>query len=214
MHLGAALLACAGLAQLTGGKAATEIHLPCMAIAPDLDVEFLRESVDATDSDAVEAARDFVGGGIKLAAGVKLGENDLDGGHHFAIADGHHVDWNATAVVDHSDGVVDVNDDFNFFSVASEGLVDGVVDYFVNKMMKAHVAGRTDVHGRAEAYGLEAFKDLNVFAGVMAVVLRKRAFVGDFSRHRFPFADSSPWTQDHAGGRSLTPDGLIQGLTA
>ena len=42
VHLGAAALAGAGLAQFAGGNAATEVHLPGVAVAPDFDVELLR----------------------------------------------------------------------------------------------------------------------------------------------------------------------------
>jgi hypothetical protein len=41
VDLGAAALAGAGLAQLAGGRAAAEVHLPGVAVAPDLDVELL-----------------------------------------------------------------------------------------------------------------------------------------------------------------------------
>ncbi len=170
MDLGAALLAGAGLAQLADGLAAAEVHLPGVAVAPDLDVELLREGVDATDADAVEAAGDLVVGGIEFAAGMELGEHDLDGGHHFAVADRHHVDGDAAAVVNDGDGVVDVDDDIDLLRVAGEGLIDGVIDDFIDEVMKAHFAGGADVHGGAEAHGLEAFEDLNIFAGIAAVL--------------------------------------------
>ena len=85
VDLGAAPLAGAGLAQLAGGNAAAEIHLPGVAVAPDLDIEFLAERVHATHADAVQAAGNFVGGGIELAAGMELGEHHLHGGHPLAI---------------------------------------------------------------------------------------------------------------------------------
>ncbi len=178
VNLGAALLAGAGLAQIAGGQAATEIHLPGVAVAPDLDVEFLRERVDAADADAVQAAGDFVGGGVEFSAGVQLGEDDLDGGHHLAVANGHHVDGNAAAIVDDGDGVIDVDDDVDFFGVAGERFVDGVVDYFVDKMVQPHLAGGADVHGRPKANSLKAFEDLDVFAGVLAVVFGERVIFG------------------------------------
>ena len=77
MHLGSAALAYACLAQIAGGCAATEVHLPGVPIAPDLDIELLRERVDATDADSMQTAGDLVSGSIEFAAGVKLGE------HHF-----------------------------------------------------------------------------------------------------------------------------------
>ena len=73
------------LAQLAVGIAATEVHLPGVAVAPDLDVELLRERVDATDANAMQAAGDLVGGGVELAAGMELGEHHLHGRHHLAV---------------------------------------------------------------------------------------------------------------------------------
>ena len=190
VDLGAAALAGAGLAQFADRIAATEVHLPGVAVAPDLDVELLREGVDATDADAVQAAGDLVGGGVEFAAGVELGEHDLDGGHLLAVGEIHHVDGNAAAVIDDGDGVVDVDDDVDLFAIAGEGLVDGVVDDLVDEMVQAHLAGGADVHGGTQAHGLEAFEDLDVFAGVAAVVA---VFAGErggahwISRHRIPF---------------------------
>ena len=123
------------------GMAAAEIHLPGVAIAPDLDIEFLAERVDAAYADAVQAAGDFVGGGIELAAGMELGEHHLHGGHLLAVGQRHHVDGNAAAVVDDGDRVVDVDDDIDFLGVAGEGFVDGVVDYFVDEMVQPHLTG-------------------------------------------------------------------------
>src|ERR1035438_1539478 len=118
MDFGAAALAGARLAQLTGGISATEVHLPCVAVAPDLDVELLRKRVDATDTDAVQAAGNFVGGGIEFSAGMELGEHYLHGRHHLAVGKRHHVDGDATAIVNHGDGIVHVDDDIDFFAVA------------------------------------------------------------------------------------------------
>jgi len=65
------------LAQFAGGIATTEVHLPCVAVAPDLDIELLRERIDATDADAVQAAGDFVVRRRIFAAGMELGEYHL-----------------------------------------------------------------------------------------------------------------------------------------
>jgi hypothetical protein len=41
--------------------------------------------------------------------------------------------------------------------------------------MQTHLAGRADVHGRTQAHRLQAFENLDVFAGVAAVVLQQEA---------------------------------------
>ena len=102
----------------------------------------------------MQAAGDFVGGGVEFAAGVQLGKHDLHGGHALAVGQIHHVDGNAAAIVDDGDGVIDVDDDVDFLGVAGESLVDGVVDDFVDQMVQAHLAGRADVHGGTQTHGL------------------------------------------------------------
>ena len=122
---------------------------------------------------------------------MQLGEHDLHGGHALAVGRVHHVHGNAAAVVDHGDGVVDVDDNVDFLAVAGERLVDGVVNDFVDKVMQPHLAGRADVHGGTEANGLKAFEDLDVFAGVAVVVAVHGGAAQNFSRHTIPFARSS-----------------------
>src|ERR1700733_14443358 len=124
MNARAAALADAGLAQLAGGIAAAEIHLPGVAVAPDFDVEFLRERVDATDADAVETAGNFIGGGIEFSARVELGEHNLHRRHVLTAGKIHHVDGNAATIVDDCDGVINVDDDINFLAVTGERFVD------------------------------------------------------------------------------------------
>jgi hypothetical protein len=150
-----------------------------------------RERVDATDADAVQAAGDFVIGCVELAAGVELGEHHLDRRHPFAVGRVHHVDGNAAAVVDHGDGVVDVDGDVDLLGIAGQRFVDGIVHHLIDQVMQAHLAGRADVHGRTQANRLKAFEDFDVFAGVAAVIAvfaRDGEFGGYFSRHRFPIA--------------------------
>jgi hypothetical protein len=162
-----------------------------VAVAPDLDVELLRERVDATDADAMQAAGDLVGGGVEFAAGMELGEHHLHGRHHLAVGEKHHVHRDAAAVIDHGDRVVDVDDDLDFFAVAGQRLVHRVVHHLVDQVVQAHLAGGADVHGGTQAHGLQAFKDLDVLAGIAAVIFGERCGVQGISRHRIPFARPS-----------------------
>ena len=57
-----------------------------------------RKRVHAADADAVQAARDFVGIGIELAAGMQLGHHHFGRGDAFFLVN---VDGDAAAVVDH-----------------------------------------------------------------------------------------------------------------
>src|SRR5579872_7480908 len=185
MDLRSTFLARTGLAQLAGGHPAAEIHLPGMVVAPNLDVELLAERVDAADTDAVQAARNLVGGGIELAASMELGEHDFDRGHLLAVGQSLHVRWNAAPVVDHRNRVVHMDDDVDLLGVAGEGFVDGVVDDLIDEMVEAHFAGGSDVHGRTQPDSLEALEDFDVLACIAAVV---GEVVSCKSRHRIPFA--------------------------
>ncbi len=195
VDLGAAARRGAHLAELADGLALGVVLLPGVAVAPDLDVELLREGVDAGDADAVEAAGDLVVGGVELAAGVEHGEDDLDGGHGHAV-DGLVVDRDAAAVVDDGDGVVDVDGDVDAGGVAAEGLVDGVVDDLVDEVVQALLAGGADVHGGAQADGREALEDGDVFSGVAAFFLARVRwlpwFRGREGRFRWELR-SMPW---------------------
>ena len=48
-----------------------------VAVAPDLELEPLRQRVHDRDADAVQAARDLVAVVVELAAGVQHGQHDL-----------------------------------------------------------------------------------------------------------------------------------------
>jgi hypothetical protein len=69
----------------------------------------------------VQAAGDFVGVGIELAACVQLGHHDLRGRDAFVLM---HVDGDAAAVVLHCDGIVFANGDVHFAGIACESFVD------------------------------------------------------------------------------------------
>jgi hypothetical protein len=129
------------------GIAATEVHLPGVAVAPDLDVELLRERVDAAHAHAVQAAGDLVGGGVELAAGVQLGEHHLHGRHLSPLAASIMSTGmprpSSTTVMELSTWMMTSI----FFAIAGQRLVHGVVDHLVDQVMQAHFAGRADVHG-------------------------------------------------------------------
>ena len=220
VDLGAATLAGAGFLELRCGSAlGVALLVGVRRLAgffrtPDFDFELLTERVDATDADAVQAAGDFVVGGVELAAGVQLGEDDLRGRHALAVGQIHHVDGNAAAIVDDGDGVVDVDDDIDFLGVAGESFVDGVVDDLVDEVMQTDLARRADVHGGTEADGLKAFKDLDVFAGVAVVIAVNGGGAERFSRHRIPFAKCSVMLEGRRGSiRTRKPDAEA-GVTA
>src|SRR6202035_560016 len=169
--LGTSLAGLAGLLQLGGGLALFVGLLPDGAITLNFELKLIGESVDDGNADAVETAGDFVGVAVEFAARVKNGEDDFSRGTFFR---GVHVNGNAAAVVDHSDGIVRVNGDINFISVASHSFVDVVVNDFPDQVREAHFAGRTDVHGRAQTNGFQAAENFDGFRVVLVSALNNR----------------------------------------
>jgi hypothetical protein len=126
----------------------------------------------------METARDLVAVVVELASGVQHREDDFGRG----LAAFMEVDRDAAAVVDHGDGVVDVDCDVDLVAVPGQGLVDRVVDNLVDEVMQSGGPGRADIHRRPLANGFEAFENLDLVRAVvvglgradtMAVVLRR-----------------------------------------
>jgi len=121
-----------GFGQRGLGNALVVFLLPGKAIAPDLELQHLRQGVDHANAHAVQPARYLVGIRVELSAGVQLGHHDLGGRHAFL---GVHVDWNAAAVVRHTDRIVLADGDGDFGTVSGQRLVHGVVDHFINQVV-------------------------------------------------------------------------------
>ena len=134
-----------------------------LAVAPDLQIERFRQCVHHRHADAVQAARDLVAVVVELAAGVKHGQHDF-GRRSSALVTIHR---NPAAVVDHGDGVVDVDRDVDLIAMAGQRLVYRVVDDLVDEMMEPWRAGRADVHRRPLAHGFEAFEDFDLVGAVI-----------------------------------------------
>ena len=152
--------------------AALVVLAPDVAVAADLEMEFLGEGVDDRDADAVEAAGDFVAAAVaELAAGMEGRQNDLRRGSLLFLQ---FFDRDAAAVVADGAAVIRVEDDDDFAAVAGEGLVDRVVDHLVDEVVQAAGAGRADVHTGTLADRLETLEDGDVLGPVGV----RRAFLG------------------------------------
>jgi hypothetical protein len=72
------------------------------------------------------------------------------------------VDGDTAPVVDNPDAPIGQESDFSTGCKACHGLVDGVVDYFPNQVVKPTGTGRSDVHAGPFAHGFEALEDGDV----------------------------------------------------
>ena len=167
-----------GLADLLdrGDRFAAAIALLVdMPAAADLDLEPLRQGVDHRNTDAVQAAGDFIARLVELAAGVQLGERNLGGRD---LLRGMLLNRDAAAVVGHRHRIVGVHDDADLGPVTGQVLVDAVVDHLVDQVVQSGDAGAADVHRGALAHRLQPLEDLDVrgivvgnFLPVLFVVL-------------------------------------------
>ena len=158
-------------------------------VAPDLQIEALRQRVDDRHADAVQAAGNLVAAVVELAAGVQHRQRDF-GCRLAALV---HVGRNAAAVVDHADRVVEVNRDVDFRAESGERFVDRVVDDLVHQVMQSSRPCRADVHRRSLSDRLKAFEDLDAFRAVFALPLLA-----------LPFAPPSPaWFSVDLNSRHL-----------
>ncbi len=124
----------------------------------------------------MQTAGDLVIRRVKLAARMQLGEHHLHRRHALARGRVHHVYGDAAAVIDHSDGVVEMNGDVNTRCVPGENLIDRVVDDLIDEMVQALLAVRADVHRRTKPHGLKSFENLDVVACVGALRVGSLAF--------------------------------------
>ena len=190
------ILAAPVFLQFAGGLALGVSLLPGETVAPDFQFELFAERVDATYSYAVQSAGNFVGVAVELAASVQRSHHYLRGGNLFAV-DIHVIDWNAASVIDHSDGVIEMDCNFDLIGVTGERLVHRVIHDFVDEVMQAEFAGRADIHGGALAYGFHAAKDFDGVGGVISVafavlVFRVVSRVEKFGLQFFG-GHSAPW---------------------
>ena len=114
-----------------------------------------------------------VGTATELAAGVELGEHNLDSSELCLLLD---VDGDPAAVVGDLCRAIGVERDDDGRAMAAESFVDGVVDDLPQAMHEAAAVIGPDIHAGALAHRLEALEDRQVLRGVAlaGILLRAR----------------------------------------
>ena len=190
VNLRPTLLRRSSLLQLAGRFARGISLLPGRTIAPDFQLQLFAKRIHAGHTHAVQSARNFVARRIKFPAGMQLGHHHFRRRYFLAI-NLHVVHGNAAPVVDHGNGVVDMNRNFNLRREPGQRLVNGVVDNLVHEMMQPHLARRPDIHGRTFAHRLHAAEHFDGVGRVVAVASVRGADRSHFSVFCFGFYDGS-----------------------
>ena len=160
-------------AQVLDRLAGLEPGIVFLALAPDRQVEPVRQRVHHRHADAVQATGNLVGILVELAARVELGHDHLGRRDAFALVD---ADRDAAAVIGDRDRVVGMDLDLDPGGVARQHLVDAVVHHLVHHVVQARaVVGVADIHPRPLAHRFQAFENHD---GIGAVVGRGRSGFG------------------------------------
>ena len=138
----------------------------------------------------MQATGDLVPAAAELAAGVQLGEHELDRADALGRV---HVGGDAAPVVLDPDRAVLHERDVDGVGVPGERLVDGVVDDLPHEVVQAALAGRADVHAGPLPHRLEALED-----GDGGGVVGRSLALGDRDR-------------DRLGGHGGRLEGLVGG---
>ncbi len=149
--------------ELAGGDAALEGHVIDLIVARNLDLEPVGKGVDALGADAVEAAGIFVGALAEFAAGMEVGQHQLDGGHlPFRV----HVHGDASAIVANGDRAVHMDGHADLLAKAGEMFVNRIVEHLENTVMQPALVGIADIHAGPFSDGFQPLEFVN-FRGVV-----------------------------------------------
>ncbi len=140
--------------QATHWYAPLELHEVLLPVAPNSDLQPLREGVHHREADAVEAPRDLVHLPVELAARVEGREDYLDA---WLLEPWVDIHGDAPAVVLHGDDALRRHHYFDVFTVASHGLIDAVVQDLVDQVVHAALVHAANVHGGPLPDSLEVF---------------------------------------------------------
>ena len=77
-----------------------------------------------------------------------------------------HIHGNSASVILHDNRVVFANSYFNVCAISCKGLIDRVVNRFINKMVKTFLTNVANIHGGTFANCLKTFENLYVTRGI------------------------------------------------
>src|SRR6266704_4354700 len=103
----------------------------------------------------MQTAGIFVRALAELPASVQIRQHQLNGGDfEFWM----NIDWNSAAIIADGAGAIDVNSHFDVLTVASQMLVDRIVEHLKNAVVQPALIGVADVHAGPFANSFETFQ--------------------------------------------------------
>ena len=133
------------------------MHLP---VATNGELQLAGQRIHHRHTNAVQTARNLVGVVIELTTGMQYGHDNFGGRDTLFLVDIH---GDTTAVVLDGDGLIRMDNDRYFIAMTCQRFVNGVIDHFKDHMVQTGtIVGVTNVHPRALADSIQAFKDLDV----------------------------------------------------
>ena len=150
----------------------------------------------------MQATGNLVGILVEFTAGVQLGHDHFSRRNAFL---GVNIDRDTATVVLHRNRTVVVQDDQRAVTMPGEGLVDGIVDDFVDHVVQARaIIGIADVHARPLAYSVQPAKDFDAVRAVFVLLFFSRHGVSQSVTARVPAAavPKSPVLRDHYGRKT------------
>ena len=144
---------------MLGHVAAGKFNQMLFALAPNPQIQPVRQRIDHRNAHAVQTAGNLIGVVVEFAAGVQLGHNDFSRRNAFFLV---HAHRNAAAVVADGGRTVRVQDNFGLVAVTGQSFVNRVVEHFINHVVQTRtVVGVADVHARAFANRVQSLQNLN-----------------------------------------------------
>ena len=129
------------------------------AVAPDSELQPVRECVHDGNANAVKTARDLIAVLIKLPARMELGHDHFSRRDAFFFVD---RDRNTASIVAHGNRPVGMQLNFHLVGVTGQALIDRIVDDLIDHVVQARSVIRiANIHAGTLANRVEALEDFD-----------------------------------------------------
>ncbi len=153
----ACFFGCAADFQFCDGLATLKALKINIAVLVNFDFEPFGKRIDNRCANTMQTAGNFIPAAAKFATRMQNCKNDRNGRDSRLVVD---ANRNTAAVVRHADNIAGQNGNVDFVAISRKGLINRVVNDFVDKVVKAARTGRADIHARALTDSFQSFQNL------------------------------------------------------